>query len=162
VWLFIDRQDKADDNAEHLFKYAINKNDGVKKYFIIKKDSKDYDRIKKYGKVIPYRSFRHKILTLSSSKVISTHADIWVVNPFFNMEIYFRDLFNFEFIFLQHGITMADHSEWLNKYNKNIKLLVTSAKPEYRSIVKGNYNYKKENILLGGFPRYDNLKKSEG
>lgn len=37
VWLFIDRQDKADDNAEHLFKYAINKNDGVKKYFIIKK-----------------------------------------------------------------------------------------------------------------------------
>ncbi len=30
VWLFIDRQDKADDNAEHLFKYAINKNDGVK------------------------------------------------------------------------------------------------------------------------------------
>ncbi|MGN7374470.1 glycosyl transferase family A [Bacillus halotolerans] len=162
VWLFIDRQDKADDNAEHLFKYAINKNDGVKKYFVIKKDSKDYGRIKKYGKVIPYRSFKHKILTLSSSKVISTHADIWVVNPFFNMEIYFRDLFNFEFVFLQHGITMADHSEWLNKYSKNIKLLVTSAKPEYRSIVKGNYNYKKENIFLGGFPRYDNLKKSEG
>ncbi|MGR0118161.1 CDP-glycerol glycerophosphotransferase family protein [Bacillus halotolerans] len=162
VWLFVDRQDKADDNAEHLYKYAINQNDGVKKYFIIKKDSKDYDRIKKYGKVIPYRSLRHKILTLASSKVISTHADIWVVNPFFNMEVYFRDLFKFEFVFLQHGITMADHSEWLNKYSKNIKLLITSAKPEYRSIIKGNYNYKKENIFLGGFPRYDNLKKSEG
>lgn len=46
VWLFIDRQDKADDNAEHLFKYATNKNDGVKKYFIIKKIARIMSELK--------------------------------------------------------------------------------------------------------------------
>lgn len=47
VWLFMDRINKADDNAEALFEYAMQQNDGIKKYFIISKDSPDYNRLKK-------------------------------------------------------------------------------------------------------------------
>ena len=35
IYLFMDRSNKADDNGEHLFKYAMQQNDGIKKYFAL-------------------------------------------------------------------------------------------------------------------------------
>ncbi|MFD0869522.1 bifunctional glycosyltransferase/CDP-glycerol:glycerophosphate glycerophosphotransferase [Paenibacillus residui] len=158
IWLFLDRQDKADDNAEHLFKYAIKQIDGIKKYFIIQKDSKDYNRLKHDGlPVIPYGSYKHKFLQLQAKKVISSHVGDFVRNPFYSLEIYYRDLMDFDLIFLQHGITKDDVSNWLNKYNENIKMFVTAANLEYQSILSGNYYYDKNVVKLTGFPRYDNL-----
>ena len=46
IWLFMDRLDVADDNAEHLFKYAVNQNDGIEKYFILNEDSRDQETLK--------------------------------------------------------------------------------------------------------------------
>lgn len=160
IWLFVDRTDKANDNAEHLFKYALQQSDDAKKYFIIKKESADYDRIKKYGKVIPYGSYMHKLLQLRSSMVISSHADKWVTNPFHKgTDIYYRDLLKFKFIFLQHGVIMADLSHWLNRNSKDITRLITSSEYERDAILKGNYNYESDNVLLSGLPRYDGLKR---
>ena len=48
----MDRQEIAKDNAEHLFKYAINQNDNIKKYFIINKDSNDYYKMKKLVRLL--------------------------------------------------------------------------------------------------------------
>ncbi|MET3548177.1 CDP-glycerol glycerophosphotransferase (TagB/SpsB family)/glycosyltransferase involved in cell wall biosynthesis [Paenibacillus favisporus] len=157
IWLFMDRQDKADDNAEHLFLYSNNQNDNIKKYFVIKKDSKDYSRLKKIAAIIDFGSYRHKFLHLVADKIISSHADEWVTNPFFSLDKYYKDLIGGEFIFLQHGIIKDDLSSWLNKYRKNISLFITSTNAEYNSIINGTYNYSEENVKLTGLPRYDNL-----
>jgi CDP-glycerol glycerophosphotransferase (TagB/SpsB family)/glycosyltransferase involved in cell wall biosynthesis len=157
IWLFMDRQDKADDNAEHLFKYAVTQRDKCKKYFVVRKNSPDYNRMKQHGKVIPFGSYRHKLMQLAAAKIISSHADDLVLNPFYTMEKYYRDLMDFDFIFLQHGIILHDLSKWLNRYNKNIKMFVTSAKPEYESILQDNYQYDHHVVKLVGLPRYDNL-----
>ena len=50
-----------------------------------------------------------------------------------------------------------DLSGWVNRFNKNISLFVTAAKPEYQSIVDGNYFYTDKEVKLTGFPRFDNL-----
>ncbi|WP_176142666.1 CDP-glycerol glycerophosphotransferase family protein, partial [Salmonella enterica] len=92
VWLFMDRINKADDNAEALFEYAMQQNDGIKKYFIISKDSPDYNRLKKIGPVVAYGSPKHKFLHLLADEIISSHADDYVVNPFVNMRKYYKDL----------------------------------------------------------------------
>lgn len=157
IWLLMDRQDKADDNAEHLFRYSENKKDNIRKYFVINKESKDYHRLQSIGKTVAYGSYKHKILHLLSDKVISSHANDFVINPFLGMYRFYKDLFSFKFVFLQHGIIKDDLSEWLNKYNKGIDLFVTSAKPEYDSIVGGNYHYDHNVVKLTGLSRYDNL-----
>jgi CDP-glycerol glycerophosphotransferase (TagB/SpsB family) len=61
---------------------------------------------------------------------------------------------------LQHGITKDDISSWLNKYDKDIRLFITAAKPEYKSILEYEYGYKKDEVLLSGFPRYDKLENN--
>lgn len=63
------------------------------------------------------------------------------------MRKYYKDLFKFNFVFLQHGITKDDISGWLNKYKKNIRLFITAAQPEYESIINGHYNYSKREVI---------------
>lgn len=158
IWLISDRPSTANDNGFSLFKYVCEKNNKyIKPYFIITKNSKDYDKVKKIGKPIIFNSIKYKIYFLLADKIISSQADEWVTNPFGKSQKYYSDLYNADFIFLQHGITKNDLSSWLNCYEKNIKMFVTSALNEYKSIINGNYGYKKDVIKLTGMPRYDNL-----
>ncbi|WML24854.1 CDP-glycerol glycerophosphotransferase family protein [Neobacillus sp. OS1-33] len=161
VWLFLDRLNKADDNAEALFEYAMDQKDGIKKYFIINNQSEDFNRLKKIGPVVSYGSYKHKLLHLLSDNIISSHADEYVINPFQKMKKYYNDLFKFNYVFLQHGITKDDISGWLNKYKKNISLFITSAKQEYDSIINGSYNYEEKNVALTGFARFDKLENND-
>lgn len=156
-WVFMDRQDKADDNAEHLFKYVSKNHKEVDTVFIVDKNADDFTRLKQYGKVVPLGSYQHKMEMLLADKVLSSHIDEWVINPFFSTKIYYQNLIKFKFVFLQHGITKDDMSGWLNRYKKNISLLITGGKEEYKSIVEGNYNLNEKQVALSGFPRFDNL-----
>ncbi|KOR76489.1 bifunctional glycosyltransferase/CDP-glycerol:glycerophosphate glycerophosphotransferase [Paenibacillus solani] len=157
TWLFMDRVDKADDNAEHLYRYTKLQKVNAKIYYVIRGDVKDYSRLKKEFNIVKFGSYRHKLKHLLSSKVISSHADEWVINPFLGTLEYYQDLFNYKFIFLQHGIIKDDMSSWLNKYNKNIKLFITSSKNEYESILNNSYGYTSNEVSLSGLPRYDSL-----
>lgn len=157
IYIFMERIDKADDNAEHLFRYALKQNDGIRKYFVISKESPDYDRIKKYGKVIKYNSIYHKFMLLLADKVISSQGEDNIRLPFRGKGKHVRELCNYKFIFLQHGIIKDNLSGWLNKYNKNLNMFVTSVYAEYQSILNEDYGYGKDVVKLTGLPRYDGL-----
>jgi len=158
IWIISDRGLAAGDNGESLFRYIQNHNNlNARVYFAISKKSKDYNRLKKMGRVINQNSLYYKLIFLLSTKIISSHADTETTNPFIRQIDHYVDLFNFDFIFLQHGVIRHDLSNWLNKYEKNIKLFVTSAKKEYDSILHHSYYYEKEKIILTGLPRHDYL-----
>lgn len=99
VWFFMDRIIKVDDNVEVLFEYVMQQKDGIKKYFIISKDSLDYNRLKKIGFVVVYGLFKYKFLYLFVDEIIFFYVDDYVVNLFVNMRKYYKDLFKFNFVF---------------------------------------------------------------
>lgn len=157
IYVFMERIDKADDNAEYLFRYALKQNDKIRKCFIISKSSPDYNRIKKYGKVIAYNSIYHKFILLLADKVISSQGEDNIRLPFRGDGKHVRELCDYKFIFLQHGIIKDNLSGWLNKYNKNLDMFVTSVNLEYQSILDEDYGYDKDVVKLTGLPRYDGL-----
>lgn len=158
IWLVSDRVDEAKDNGIALYKYIIKQdNKNIKCYFVLSKKAKEYKEIKKLGKVINYGSVKHKILTLLSKNLISSHADAFVYNIFTSNLEYVKDLYNFNYVFLQHGIIKGDLSSWLHKQNKNMKIFVTSVNDEYKSIVEGDYALDEKIVKLTGLPRYDYL-----
>lgn len=158
IWIISDRTHAANDNGMYLFKYINSfKNNNVDVYFSISSDCDDYKKIKNYGKVLKINSLKYKIYFLMSKNIISSHADEWVINALGKDREYLKDLYKFNFVFLQHGITKNDLSKWLHKQNKNIKLFVTSVEDEYSSIVNGQYGYDDTTVKLTGFPRYDTL-----
>ena len=159
IWVFVDREDAADDNAEHLFKYSHHQEDGIKKYFAINKDCEDYKRLNnKYNDVIPFGSFKHKLNYLFSEKIIISQVTRRRLNPFTHENSYlYEGLNTYKFCFLQHGVTKDDISWWIKKYHKNLYLFLTVSEKERESIVNGHYNYDESRIPVLGFPRYDNL-----
>lgn len=160
LWLISDRMYKADDNGEHFFKYikSIAPKD-IKPVFNLNKNSEDYARLRKIGKVMPYDTPYYRINFLLADKIISSGASEYLMNAFENDRRFLMDLYHFDFVFLQHGVTKDDISEWIHKYNKNMKMIVAAGKPEYESFGQGNYYYSKDVPALTGFPRHDNLLK---
>ncbi len=158
IWLISDRASRAADNGEALFRYIREHHPETKAYFVIQKNCHDYDRMKDVGPILIKDSFKHKLYLLISDFICSSQGEADVYNPFVGYSEPYRDyLSRTKFIFLQHGITYNDLSDWLDRYKKNIYGFVTTAKPEYDSIVNGKYHYSQDQIWYTGFPRFDRL-----
>lgn len=159
IWIVSDRPMAAGDNGEALFKYAIKQPDseGTEILFALSKKSADYERMRGIGPVINTDTLRFKLKFLLADKVISSQADIETTNPFLRQRDHYGDLFEFEFVFLQHGIIRHDHTAWLSRFDRNINLFITSAQKEYDSILDYPYYYDSSQVILSGLPRYDYL-----
>lgn len=154
IWLLMDRDIQADDNAEHLYRYILYNYPERKTFFVLKNSSHDWERLKNEGfHLLAYGSPEHEKALRQCSKIISSHIDGYVTN-------YFRDpsLANKDIVFLQHGIIKDDLSRWLNT-KKRIDVLITTTKEEYNSIVEDNTRYKftSKEVQLAGLPRHDSL-----
>ncbi len=159
IWILCDRKNKAGDNAEAFLKY-LNKinNNKIKVYYAIDKNSPDEKRISNFARVLNFGTLKYKVMFTLSDKIISSHADKYVFSCFGKSNQYMSNLLNFKYIFLQHGITGNDMSDWLNKNNLPFDMFVTSLNVEYQAIISDpKYGYDKNVVKLTGFPRYDNL-----
>lgn len=163
IWLCSDRTNRADDNGEVMFTYLCEHPDeSIEPYFVIDKNTADWERMGKIGKVVEPFSREHKMLFLLSEFSLSSQANRAVINPFGKLEYYYRDLmYNKRLVFLQHGITKDNQSKWLNKYNRNLFGFVVTTKPEYDSVFEYDYFYEPNRVWLTGMPRYDRLYHNE-
>lgn len=162
IWLFMDKIESADDNAEHLYKYAITQDDNIRKYFTLDKNSKDFKRLSNLPNILPFNSLKHKLTYFFAEKIISSHPDDEILNPVINKnESSYAGLISSDKIFLQHGVTKDNVSVWLKKFEKNVKLITTVSDKEKESFLDEGYNYDEKIIQVLGFPRFDNLERTE-
>lgn len=154
--VLMDRNDKADDNAEHLYRHLMATGRSEKAWFVLSQDSVDWPRLEAEGfQLLNFGSDDHVAAQMNADLLISSHADHFVLWPVPKSD--FEDLARYKFIFLQHGLTTNDLSQWLN--TKPIRLFITATPAEYKSIAetKGNYVFSEREVLLSGFPRHDAL-----
>lgn len=159
--LFNDRPLVGDDNAQALFEYICRNEKKFSRncYFVISKDSKNYKELKKIGKVIIKDSLIHKFKFLNAKIIISSHAAFY--SPFNVEEMYcYRDILNYKFVFLQHGVTMNNVHLPINKCKSGIDMFITSTHKEYEEVMTDKYMYNDE-VVLTGLPRFDKLKNED-
>lgn len=159
AWILMDRVDRANDNAEHLYRYLMHQQPEVNAWFSIQRESPDWDRLEAEGfKLIEYGTDDFENALCHSVIYASSHLDRFITDP---LPKDLRRYKSWQFVFLQHGVTKDDMSSWFN--SKKIDLLITSTRAEYLSIVKQGspYNAGQKNVRLTGFPRHDQLLSSE-
>ena len=162
IWIINDGQDRAGGNGEYFFRFLKTKKPkNIKPYFAILKNCSDYKRLKRLGGILDLNSQKYKIIFLESKKMFSSVYNYWIYNPFKKDQGYLRDLINFDLIFLQNAIIKDDLSNYINKFNKNFDIIVTSSKKEYKAILNSNYGYNDNNVILTGMPRYDYLQSHQ-
>lgn len=158
IWLVSDRSDIAGDNGEAFFKFLQkNKPQNAKLYFVLKKSSPDYKRLKQYGKVVEPFSKKFYFLFLHCKHNVSSQLNTETYLPY-NLT-YLKDLrVNNRITFLQHGIIKDDLTKAYSKFIQSMHLFVTSVKDEYDSLVNTPaYGLDEKNVILTGLPRYDYL-----
>lgn len=159
IWMVSDRRVAAGDNGEAFFRYLRKAHPEIDARFILKKNSRSFESLKKIGTVIENETIAEKLTALMSDYIVSSQGEWQYINPLYKDRIVFRDIMgNKPFVFLQHGIIKDDLSEWLMRPNKHFFGFVTSAVPEYESILYGAYGYSDQEVWLTGLPRYDRLK----
>ena len=160
IWIVSDRTSSAGDNGEAFFRHVMSStNHRSDTMFVISKRSSDYKRLRaEFGnRIVAHESLCYKLLFLQSTKIVSSQAEDHVINPFRYRLYQMNNLYTYDFVFLQHGIIKDDISDWLNRFNKNIRLFITSTQSEYDSILYCPYYYRPSNVLLSGLPRFDEL-----
>lgn len=155
AWILLDHQQRADDNAEHLYRYLLKNRPDIKAYFMLEESSRDWPRLAAegfhlvgYGTVRGYAAAQVADLVISSDAI----AECMYIAP--------RNIFGapkYQFVFLQHGVTLNDISGWLQ--GKKIELITAATKDEVDAFVwkYSRYFYTQSNIALTGFARFDPL-----
>lgn len=154
IWLITERCDEARDNGYHLYRYINEQHKNENVYYAINKKSKDYYKIKEFGKVIQFGSFKHHLYYWKATKLISTHINGYMPNSKVYEYIHKVLKHKGKKVFLQHGIT-KDCLPQLFYEKTNLDLFVCGAKPEYEYI-KEKFGYGQQVQYLG-LCRYDNL-----
>lgn len=154
----MDRDNKADDNAEHFYRYLMSIGQTQNVYFLLCPQSPDWSRLKAEGfHLIEFNSREHHAALLNAELLISSHADLALLWPLPREEI--ENLVNYRFVFLQHGVIYNDLSRWLNTLD--IACFVTSTPKERQSIAGlcSNYRLSEKEVVLTGLARHDALWK---
>lgn len=158
AWVLMDRVDAANDNAEHLFRYLRSSRRDINAWFVLDRKSPDWRRLKNagYKRLIPYGSPLWKALCVNASFLISSHIDEFVINPFV---LAGGRRPEWRYVFLQHGVSEKDISNWLN--HKTIDLMIAVSFNEFAALCGDGSNYKLSpaEVKLTGFPRYDRLRR---
>lgn len=155
IWLICESGTTARDNGYYFFKYIRDKYPTDSCFYVMDKRSDDYDRVKKFGNIIQFKSLKHWLYYLSAKYNISTQKSGNPNQPFFYLIHVVFGWFNNR-IFLQHGITIND-SKWLYYKNTKFRLFICGAKKEYE-FIKEKFGYPKDNVAFTGFARFDTLK----
>lgn len=155
AWVLMDRPMRADDNGEHLYRFLMHNRPEINKFFLLSKESADWDRLEAEGfNLIAYGSDDAVRLVLNCDFRISSDATADVMYP---MKRKYFKYNNSKFIFLQHGVIMNDLSRWLNP--KDINSIICTTQKEYEALAgqKSPYTFKSNQVKLTGLARYDSL-----
>ena len=152
-WLFLDRDTRADDNAEHLYRYVMKNHPDRRIAFALQRTSPDWDRLEKEGfNLVDFGSREFEREATGASTIISSQGDDYAYS-------YFGDNYfdSKNFVFLQHGITMNDLSLWLNTFTPSLMLASTPQEADFLTADGGSFLYTPRQIALTGLPRHDRL-----
>lgn len=150
-WIICERGTDARDNGYSFYKYMKEKHPEQKVYYLITKDSADYNKVK--CDAVAFNSVKSFWKIISAKKIISSHYA--TVLPLYAIKIF--NLFRLydKFYFLQHGV-IKDDLKLLYAERAPMKLFVCGGKPEYEDVV-ANYGHPEGVVKYTGLARFDSL-----
>lgn len=155
LWIVSEMEHTARDNGYWFFKYMREQHPDRSVYYPIRFDSPDYPKVAALGNVIRHGSFRHHVYTWAAQADISARTGRGLPAQFMCRQFQMMGLYPCKEIFLQHGVTMSTPPFLLRERN-HIDLFLATTEREAEQIHTG-LHYDREQIVLTGMPRYDQL-----
>lgn len=151
---------KAEEGAYDLFLLVRDSSKQTKNYFIIDKDSEDYQKIKNQKNVVKKYSLKYYWLVFNASNFISTEAPIHLNILRSNNTALRRSTCDKKFIFLQHGVTymkcQGDGSTFAKNKEGEASYIIVGSEKEKDAVVD-MLRLKEEQVLNTGLPIFSKI-----
>jgi hypothetical protein len=163
IWIYFDKLYKGGDNGEYAYRHARTKRDGIDKYYVLQADCPDAARFKREGvKFVRYMSLWQRLLFLNADIVFTTHINPQNFGGFAGgTERFFRGLFRYRLICIQHGLSVQDLSNTLNRVHDSVDVFCLASPVERENLLLPEYDYRPEQLELTGLARYDGLESKD-
>lgn len=160
IWLTYDKLYKGGDCGEYFYKYMKAQKDGITPVYVINRDADDAKRLRKEGfKPLYFGTMKNRLYYLNAEVVFATHGGVHTFNGLTNSQVkYVSDLIHSEVTCIQHGLSVQQLAQELNKVYNNTKRYYCASKYEIKNLEHPIYGYEDKSVLrLTGIPRYDGL-----
>ncbi len=147
-----------------MYQYIRMNHPEIDMYYIIRRDSLDYLRLKKEDRkhILVYGTLRCQLISLNAEIYLDTHANIAAqYNPLPAYNAFTKDLQSGEVVCIQHGLTIQKIAQYQNRLFDNIKLYCCASPYEVQNLSHPFYDYNPEQVKLVGLARYDGLNSDE-
>ncbi|MED4224282.1 CDP-glycerol glycerophosphotransferase family protein [Neobacillus cucumis] len=165
IWLGYEKfSEGAQDNGYYFFKYCYENNKKKDFYYIIKKDSPDYENVAHMkDKVIEFMSFKYMIYMYAAKLLVSSESKGHVYDIRIQKGKLLQALKKKKHVFLQHGVTALKRVDYVFRKTKNSAVDLFIATSDYeKNIIKQYFNYNEDEIAVTGFCRWDVLEDTSG
>lgn len=163
IWMYADKIYKAGDNAEWLYRYAKNQSDNIDHHYVLRSDSPDVAAFEKDElPYLKYKTMRQRLLFLHSDILVFTHNNAPGYYRFAKAnEVFFRGLYNYDIMYIQHGLTVQDTAWLFKKSEDDFKQYFIASKFEKDNLLRPEYGFKDDELVEAGATRYDGLKNND-
>lgn len=163
LWLISEHGDDARDNGFVFFQYMCKKHPEIKCVFVAdKKNLQDWNKVRKIGSVVQYKSVYHKLLFIVADKIITSHvgdSEPWDYDDVVSFRKKHPKLWgNKKIVFLDHGVIDKNISKTYHKKRRPVDLFVCTTIAE-KNYIKSSLGYQEKELAFTGLPRYDGLFK---
>lgn len=159
----------AQDNAYYFFKYCMEHHEEqrmkCKIYYVITKDSPDREKLEPYkNNVIDFMSIRHITYALAAKLLISTDAKAHIYPVRRKGGVLHVFIRRRKLVFLQHGVTAMKKVDFFYGKGRSGECDMFCVTSDFeQKVVTDYFGYRKEQVPITGFARWDVLEdKSEG
>lgn len=154
IWLICERRGEARDNGFWFYKYLCEHCSDVEAVYAIDSSAKDYEKVARLGKTVPFGSLTHWAYYFAARRNVSSQKEGKPNAALcFVLEVVLGRVKNRAYI--RHGIA-KDRQEWVYYGVTKMNLFVCSATKEYDMVIR-YFGYPEESVQLIGLCRFDNL-----
>ncbi|WDG28014.1 glycosyltransferase [Streptomyces sp. CA-278952] len=165
IWIIGEREDTAQDNSYHLFKWIRENEPRRKVYYAINGDAPDRQKIDHLGRVIDRLSWRYRAYLLHATRLINAYdLEAYLGFPGLSKRAFLRgygDLLRYKRVFLQHGVVYNDVVQSIHAQVTNVDMVLTTGRSE-RAYYAEHCGYGYDRVAATGLPRYDALTPAPG
>ena len=152
IWLIGERMNTYQDNGMYFFKYLQNTHPEIESYYVINRDCLDLVDSKN---VLVFNSLKHKLYFSAAKVYANSHYDAAYPRTCLTQKRY-RMASKTQNVFLQHGITCSNVSQYYGKAASDINMFICAV-PVEKIVAVRDFGYQDEEAPLTGFARFDGL-----
>jgi len=157
VWLYNDANTNIE-NGLMQFRYDMAQNDGIERYYVY---DNELSAIKHHFKksempyLVRFGSKKHRSLFHRAAKILTAYAQLNYYCPFERGESkFYKDLWNYEVVYLQHGILHATLPWQYGNDRLALDKVVVSSEFEKNNMID-KYCFCEDEIIDAGMVRLD-------